>query len=470
MASNILICRTCYRRSKTTEAVKYCTDCEDGFCSECLDFHENMEVATSHHVIDIVVVDEITFNISKFCKVHSDMVLEYFCSDHDALCCRSCMASYHRSCDKLLPVDVAAKGVKSSTMYEEIVTDVNTLNITVNELAGEKEKSVSTLDDSKVTVQQEVQCFQKKLETRIQEIGVALMCEVDEVHTELSDKTKVDMEKIFNRRKQIRNISEQFESVSKHGSDSQIFMLMNNIKEELNCHINEFQEFLSSQNAVSLCIRNKGHKLADILMYGRQWGITMEEDKNTAWVTLPDTPCVQAVDIIKMEKGRHIKVPGKCNDIALIGDEIAVGGINGNIYIINKTGNLMKTIKVERSDVHSLSVGLNHQLYYAQADIAKSKLKCVRLDDGTVTSISTQCTNNVIDVKADRLGNVCILECNTSNFKLLCSDDKSLKTMLTTEDGLTTPYGFAFSTDLSKLFISNYVKNRNSEILVYDCN
>ncbi|VDI40669.1 Hypothetical predicted protein [Mytilus galloprovincialis] len=163
MASNILICGTCYRRSKTIEAVKYCTDCEDGFCSECLDFHENMKVATSHHVIDIKVVDEITFNISKFCKVHSDMVLEYFCSDHDALCCRSCMANDHRSCDKIIPIEVAAKDVKSSIMYEEVITDVCTLGTAVSELGDKKKKSVSTLGDSKVNYQQEVQYLQKSL-------------------------------------------------------------------------------------------------------------------------------------------------------------------------------------------------------------------------------------------------------------------------------------------------------------------
>ncbi|XP_063448502.1 transcription intermediary factor 1-alpha-like [Mytilus trossulus] len=224
MASKSLdtFCGTCERRSRNTKAVKYCTDCEDGFCSECLDFHENMKVATSHHIIDIKVVDEITFNISKFCKVHSDMALEYFCSDHDTLCCRSCMASDHRACDKLLPIEVAAKGVKSSAMYEEIVTDVGTLNAAIIELGDQREKNISSLDNSKVTVQQEVQYFQKSLQTRIQEVGVALMSEIDKVHTDLSDKAKGDMDKICDRKKHIQNISEQFESVSKHGSDSLI--------------------------------------------------------------------------------------------------------------------------------------------------------------------------------------------------------------------------------------------------------
>ncbi|CAC5361825.1 unnamed protein product [Mytilus coruscus] len=80
-----MFCGTCDRRSRSTKAIKYCTDCEDGFCSECLDFHGSMKVSTSHHVIDINAVDGIGFNISKFCKVHPDMVLEYFCSDHDTL-------------------------------------------------------------------------------------------------------------------------------------------------------------------------------------------------------------------------------------------------------------------------------------------------------------------------------------------------------------------------------------------------
>ncbi|XP_052075317.1 tripartite motif-containing protein 45-like [Mytilus californianus] len=268
MAKSIdMFCGTCDRRSRSTKAVKYCTDCEDGFCSECLDFHGSMKVSSSHHVIDINAVDGIGFNISKFCKVHPDMVLEYFCSDHDKLCCRSCMASDHRSCDKILPIEVAAKGVKSSTTYEDIVTDVRMLISTVMELGDKKEKSVSTLDDSKVTVQQEVQYFQKRLQTRIQEIAVALMCKVDKVHTELSDKAKVDLKKICDRKKQIRNISEQFESVSKHGSESQIFMLINNIKEELNGRVNEFPKFLSSQKAASLL-----YKESDLLSVMNSFG------------------------------------------------------------------------------------------------------------------------------------------------------------------------------------------------------
>ncbi|CAC5422381.1 unnamed protein product [Mytilus coruscus] len=174
------------------------------------------------------------------------MVLEYFCSDHDTLCCRSCMASAHRSCEKLLAIEVSAKGVKSSARYEEIVKHVTTLNSAVKELEDKKRQVLITLKDSKLTVKQDVNNFKARLQKRIQEIEAALMSEIDTIHTDLSNEANENLEKICDRRRKIQNIAEQFEFISKHGSESQTFMLIDNIKEELNCHDNEFQKLLLS--------------------------------------------------------------------------------------------------------------------------------------------------------------------------------------------------------------------------------
>ncbi|XP_052075575.1 uncharacterized protein LOC127713016 [Mytilus californianus] len=544
-----MYCGTCSRRSRSNKAVKYCTDCEDGLCADCEDFHGSIKTFDTHHIIDINVIEGKPFVVNKSCKVHPDMVLEYFCSDHDTMCCRSCMASAHRSCDKLLPIEVSAKGVKSSTMYEDIFKDVTTLNSAINELEDKRKEVMISLKDSKMAVQQDVKHFKARFLKRIEEIEASLMFEIDTIHTDLSNEANDNLEKICDRRRKIQNISEQINSVSTYGSESQIFMLINNIKEELNCHANDFQKLVSSQKYVSLSLKesdllsviksfgtveinetfldvkykpfkiqqaqllqqqiklpskfqldvkfkvpgsnlvgisvtkdnrlflcnwnsstlfvmsDKGKTLATIQMDGKQWGIAMEEDKNTAWVTLPEIQSIQTVNISTIKKGPLIKVPCYCYGIAIIDDQIAVGG-NGKIYIISKNGDLKKTLDVGESKVHSLSVGQNHQLYYAQADVQKSKLNCIGLD-GTVTSISAKDTYNVIGVKSDRIGNVYFLEYQASNLKLFSFEDKSLKTTLTTKDGLKSPYGLAFSNDRSKLFVSNHSAG---EILVFLCN
>ncbi|XP_052074102.1 E3 ubiquitin-protein ligase TRIM71-like [Mytilus californianus] len=540
-----MFCGTCSRRSKSTKAVKYCTDCEDALCSECLDVHGTIKACASHHVIDVNVIDGSPFIVNKFCAVHPVMVLELFCSDHDTLCCRSCMASHHRSCDKLLPIEVAAKGVKTSTMYEEINTDVHILNTAVNELEDKKRKGMLSLNDSTEIVQQDVKNLKGQLQKRIQETEAALMSEIDKIHTNLSKESSDDLDKICDQRKKIQNISEQFLSVTKHGSECQIFMFINNIKKELNCQVNDFQELLSSQKDVSLSFKESdllivmksfgsvemkeaslnikckplkgqqaqklqqqrkiptqfkldakfkvagasiaaigvtkdnrlflcnqtsrnlyvmsdtGQQFATIQMNGTQWGIAIEEEKNLAWITLPGINSIQTVNIVTMTKGQPIKLLERCYGIALIDDQIAVGGI-GKIHIIGRIGNLKKTLDVgEINYIYSISVWDKQQLYYAQL----SKLKCVGLD-GTVTSISTEDSYQVIDVKQDRIGNAYLLEYQAANFKLFSFENKSIKTILTKKDGLNNPYGFAFSKDFSKLFISNY---SSSKILVFLC-
>ncbi|CAC5361402.1 unnamed protein product [Mytilus coruscus] len=199
-----MFCGTCSRRSRSTKAVKYCTDCEDALCSECLDVHGTIKSCASHHVIDVNVIDGRPFIVNKSCEVHPDMVLELFCSNHDTLCCRSCMASDHRSCDKLMPIEVAAKGVKSSTMFEEINTDVRILNTAINELEDKKRKGMLCLNDSKKTVQQEVKNLKGQLQKRIQEIEAALMSEIDTMYTNLSKESSDDLQKICDRRKRYK--------------------------------------------------------------------------------------------------------------------------------------------------------------------------------------------------------------------------------------------------------------------------
>ncbi|CAG2246528.1 unnamed protein product [Mytilus edulis] len=384
--SPTMFCGTCSRRNRSNEAVKYCSDCEDGLCSECFDFHGSIKTFDTHHVIDINVIEGKPLVVNKSCKVHPDMVLEYFCSDHDTMCCRSCMASDHRSCEKLMPIEVFAKGVKDSAMFEEMAKDITTLNSAVKELEDKKKKSIVSLKDNKLTVKQDVKNFKARLLKRIEVIEAALMSEIDQVHTDLSNEANDNLEKICDQRRKIQLVSEQFESVSNHGSESQIFMLMNNTKEELNCSANDFQKLLSSQkdvslsfkesnllavlklfgsveikeasidikykplkiqqaqsiqqqgkrptqfqldvkftvpgaNIVGICVTkdnrlfmcnnagsslfvmsDKGKPLATIQMKGRQWGIALEEDSNTAWVTLPDTQHVQTIDIVTMKK------------------------------------------------------------------------------------------------------------------------------------------------------------------------
>jgi hypothetical protein len=58
----------------------------------------------SHHVIDAQISADISFELNKFCSNHKDMVLDFYCSDHDDICCKSCIEDVHRTCGKIKPL------------------------------------------------------------------------------------------------------------------------------------------------------------------------------------------------------------------------------------------------------------------------------------------------------------------------------------------------------------------------------
>ena len=178
MDSNKL-CDPCNRTSKSTSAVKYCSDCEEFLCSDCLIYHGKLKASLSHHVVDANVTDDQSFVVNKECPTHKDMTLDFFCTNHDSICCKSCIASMHSTCENIKPVDVAAIGVVHSSMYEEFTTDMVSLNNTATQLTDEWEKSKVAWGTSKDDVKRAVEKFKAKILKRINEVEEKIMHKID---------------------------------------------------------------------------------------------------------------------------------------------------------------------------------------------------------------------------------------------------------------------------------------------------
>ena len=67
-------------------AISYCPECNKFFCDECLNFHT--EMFEEHKTIDPNQKSEIF--IDK-CKIENhNAKLEFYCKDHNTLCCALC--------------------------------------------------------------------------------------------------------------------------------------------------------------------------------------------------------------------------------------------------------------------------------------------------------------------------------------------------------------------------------------------
>ena len=71
-------------------AVSYCPECKKYFCNKCLNFHA--EILEDHKTINLNQKNEIFINKCKeenhICK------LEFYCKDHNILCCVGCTSKF----------------------------------------------------------------------------------------------------------------------------------------------------------------------------------------------------------------------------------------------------------------------------------------------------------------------------------------------------------------------------------------
>jgi len=97
-----------------------------------------MKISRSHHLIDISKKPTETNVFSQSCLKHDGLSFEYFCIDHDVICCKECLVESHRTCAKAMSIDIASKGAKQSQYFIDSVKLINHALKTANEFTKDR--------------------------------------------------------------------------------------------------------------------------------------------------------------------------------------------------------------------------------------------------------------------------------------------------------------------------------------------
>ncbi|XP_060579037.1 uncharacterized protein LOC132736012 [Ruditapes philippinarum] len=149
------LCTICKSKSKNTEGVKFCLDCQDYFCIICVQVHSQVPVCAGHKMLDKSLVtsgiikglpkapeepvcagnkvldkSQVESGISKslpkapteMCDRHSHKLIDMYCQNHDSVGCSTCMADNHRSCQEICYIP---EYIQNNT-YQAATTDIQT--------------------------------------------------------------------------------------------------------------------------------------------------------------------------------------------------------------------------------------------------------------------------------------------------------------------------------------------------------
>ncbi|CAG2186174.1 TRIM66 [Mytilus edulis] len=249
------VCGPCFAENKTLKATKFCSDCEERLCSSCTESHDRFKAFKSHHVIDLSSVDnKIPISVTKCCKIHTELLLDYFCTDHDIICCRACIPNDHRTCQNILPLEFASKNVKTSALYTDVIQEIKHLLAILNKFNDNRQSNLELLAKSKLAIT-----------NRISELKVQLLKQIDtlelDLHSTLSS-FQLKHETGINKQKEeisqmmeiLKSKENEIEVVKDCGSNNHLFIALHEQVSDVQTAADKVQQMISSSQEVDISL------------------------------------------------------------------------------------------------------------------------------------------------------------------------------------------------------------------------
>jgi hypothetical protein len=109
-----------------------------------------MKATKYHHVVDLKVAHSFPSASDwgyKSCQIHDCHHFEYFCVEHQMMCCRECMTSdLHRTCRKILTINAASKHVKTSKQFKGVEDELEHILETLENILTDRRENLAQIN------------------------------------------------------------------------------------------------------------------------------------------------------------------------------------------------------------------------------------------------------------------------------------------------------------------------------------
>lgn len=230
---------------------------------------------------------------------------------------------------------------------------------------------------------------------------------------------------------------------------------------------------VTKDNRVILCnARSKnllvysenGKHIQDCKLHGEPWDMAFIHGGSKAVVTLENMSAIQFIETSPtVNPGKSLSLPHKCYGVAVIHNHVYLGG-RGSIYVIDNAG----------KPVTSFDVGVNGFVWFLHPGPSETLLfTSYDFDDVGSLNLKTgkyyfRCEKKTIKgpegITTDKNANIYIACRDSENIQRLTPTGVCQSIVLSSKDKIKRPYGLAFNSQCTKLYVAN---NDGQSITIY---
>ena len=160
------------------------------------------------------------------CEIHTDVQIDYFCSQHDVVCCRACLSDSHRSCESVLPLDSASKDIKNSSLLSDTLEEQDYMTETLSKMSENRDENRKLLKKKKSFIIKQIGAAKSKVLKYLDEIEERLISEVGSVQEKNEEKINREKHEICQLTSILKDNKQELEFLKDHGSNNQLFLTL----------------------------------------------------------------------------------------------------------------------------------------------------------------------------------------------------------------------------------------------------
>ncbi|XP_060577805.1 E3 ubiquitin-protein ligase Midline-1-like [Ruditapes philippinarum] len=337
-------CGSCGERGMLIEATSYCHDCGDFQCGECTENHSKIKMLTRHNVVSIEKVTSaspITNSFDKhyICLVHQNEDVRFFCANHDVILCSSCAVASHKACELVNEFEELGMHLRHDDQTDKLRNNMKGLQTALNDM-------VEAIRTNNYGIKRETEEIPRRIESL--KAKVLRMFDYLEEETALKiqefqkEQEKKNADKAFKCKQllvAIEGSSASLDTVIEHGSNSQLFLTFQKIKNQLQEYDNLVKEEKDSLTCSSLKLKVVD-ALETIVNTTEQLGEVFVESVKPDLADLPPLLFVKKEEPVADRKPEFIKSGKlKMSDVNIVKSCIAVTYMDKKLALVFEVNN-----------------------------------------------------------------------------------------------------------------------------------
>ncbi|KAK3088124.1 hypothetical protein FSP39_015026 [Pinctada imbricata] len=229
------LCTACARENESESACSWCVNCSESLCKVCDRSHRRNKFTSSHTLVELATSETCEMQLHHAdipCTEHPDKKVEAFCTDHNVVCCMTCVMLKHRKCENVGCVEDASDQKKKSSEVQEFTKDLQNLKKSLDEMVNDRSENLQHFDKDIQNIKDEIDRLFTRISSHLNRLKSDMLSEISQIEKEIRPEIVYKRDEIKCKMSTIENDIALFQTNMKYAPPARFLQAIEKLMEQ----------------------------------------------------------------------------------------------------------------------------------------------------------------------------------------------------------------------------------------------